>query len=228
MRTTILSALRLDVRSLAGTNDHEVRPMIDGEDLIATRFPGLVGVDPDDLLIAPSPLRPGAPHAVTVARCECGEAGCSRGDLSVRTDGDQVSWLIGARTYRFERGRYLAEIARAEQDTRWETPDRTAARLIRDGVDRRTLAMQGLGYQWSSGRLSRDHLAISLRVDPGPYQALVWVPWTGGASASAMAAEALLVLALPPATWNAHYHPLAHGLGQPAIAGPNWRRAQAA
>ena len=48
---------RIEVRPSPETNDHEVQLLADGKSLIDRFSSGLIGLDPDDLLTDPCPLR---------------------------------------------------------------------------------------------------------------------------------------------------------------------------
>jgi len=220
-----IEVLTIQVRPSPQTNDHEVRLLGDGDDLIARFWEGMIGLDPDDLLLDPCLLEPSdGIHRATIARCECGILGCDSVDVEVRSGGGKVSWIDGERTLRFARDQYEAEVARARADTDWETPGRTAARLVRTTVDLVELARHGLSFQWASGRAGPRGFTASLRLDPGPHQILVTLPWTAE-RAEDMAASMVLLLRRDPRTWECvAYLPQATNIAPPAIGGPGWRR----
>ena len=139
-----------------------VRILVDGEDPFAKVAPGWGGFDPDDILGSDSPLLPvgGGGRRVAVYRCSCGEAGCgSIAPLVVTSaDGRYVHWIdfrdfVGRFAgplaaypdtdddegkswnlpdLRFALDPYQAEIRRSTADLSWETPRRTAARLLHE------------------------------------------------------------------------------------------------
>ena len=138
--------------------------------------------------------------------------------------GASVTWTTQARPVgvRFDADQYDAEVERAMSDFSWETPDRTAARLIRLGVDREALRRHGLRLCWASGRLAEHTMTIALEHTPGPYQLLLAVPWLGDDTTS-IARQCIDVLASSPSRWaRVRWIPQATGLGTPAIAGPGW------
>jgi len=206
------------------TNDHEVRLLGDGEDLIARFWEGMIGLDPDQLLLQPCALIPStAGHKATIARCDCGEVGCGNVQVFVRSEDERVAWVDGDRTLRFSSSQYLSEIARAQSDTGWETPDRTAGRLVRQRVDRAVLARAGMTFDWASGRISKGQLTISLRLEPGPYQVLVSIPWKEELPPE-IADVAVAALRRDPRTWEAvGYFPQGGDLGDPPLSGPGWK-----
>ena len=59
---------RTEIRPSPQTNDHEVRFFADGEDIIDRYWNGMIGLDPDDILVTPCPLLGGREsHRITVA-----------------------------------------------------------------------------------------------------------------------------------------------------------------
>jgi hypothetical protein len=174
--------LRIEVRASPETNDHEVRLLADGKSLV-DRFPsGLIGLDPDDLLTDPSPLRAeSSSRAVIIGRCSCGIVGCGSVEVEIRRDYDHVIWkgdgLLTASLVLADQND--AEVERALRDHSWETPERTAARLISQAFDRDLLARRGFVFSWASGRCRHGMMTAALVLTPGPFQVLINVPWNG-------------------------------------------------
>ena len=161
--------------------------------------------------------------SVTIARCECGILGCGSVDVEVGSAGEKAIWIEGGRTLRFARDQYDAEVARARTDTTWETPERTAARLVRESVDRAELAKHGLSFEWASGRVGPQSFMVSLRLEAGPHQVLVTLPWADEGPEE-MAASMVLLLRRDPRTWDpVVYWPQAANIPPPTIGGPAWR-----
>lgn len=220
----------MNVRPSPETNDHEVRFIADGEDIIDRFWPGSMGLDPDDIFSAPYKLRCTAePHRSRVARCDCGVVGCGDVEVIMRRVGDRIEWVPTCESDRkpkviqFLAESYDAEIERALHDISWETPDRTAARLLAAKLDHENLARHGLTYQWASGRLRAETFGVSLGFEPGPYQILIYLPWNG-VNSEEIANFIATMLTAPPASWDDVVW-----LGQggnhapPSIAGPSWK-----
>src|SRR5258706_16411511 len=88
-----LAVFRITVRSSPETNDHEVCLLGDDVSLVELFAPDLMGLDPDDLLIEPCPLRGAiAPHPAVIGRCGCGIIGCGSVAVKIRSEGTRVSW----------------------------------------------------------------------------------------------------------------------------------------
>jgi hypothetical protein len=109
-------------------------------------------------------------------------------------------------------------------DTTWETPDRTAARLLAGKVDRQVLGRHGLSYSWASGRVRKGRFTVSLDLQPGPYQVVVHLPCYAE-SPEEIARKCTELLAEEPASWaQVEWFPQRPELGPPSLAGASWRR----
>src|SRR5262245_57031021 len=87
---------RIDIRPSPETNDHEVRFFGDGDDIIARFWNDMMGLDPDDILVAPCPLDASSkPHKVTVARCSCGVIGCGSIEVNIERLAEEIKWVWG-------------------------------------------------------------------------------------------------------------------------------------
>lgn len=220
-----LDVLRISVRPSPATGDHEVCLRTGSDDLISCSGDGLIGMDPDDLLIAPSPLLPSASAVeTTIGRCDCGIVDCGSVAVTILRAANIVSWTTQRRWVgvSFDAEQYEAEVGRAVRDHSWETPDRTAARLIRTGIVGASLSQHGLRFCWASGRVAASTMTIALEYTPGPTQVLLHVDWPDGDPRS-IADRCLQLLSEAPPTWpNVRWIPQGHDLGKPRIAGSGW------
>ncbi len=220
---------RIEVRPSPSTNDHEVRFFADGDDLITHFWDDMIGLDPDDILVESCPLRTSSEsHRATVARCSCGVIGCGSLEVEVARAGDSVEWTWAGtnepQSLKFLANSYKAEVERVLRDTTWETPDRTAARLLAGRVNREILSLRGLTYSWASGRVRKMTFTVSLILDPGPYQVLVHLPWNAEPPEE-IADTCAKLLADKPASWaQAEWFPQRPDLGPPSLAGSSWLR----
>ena len=220
---------RIDVRLSRETNDHEVRFFCDEENIIARYWNDMMGLDPVDILAAPCPLDARIePHKATVARCSCGVIGCGSIEVTIKRSADQVEWSWGeaksAQALRIVATSYDEELKRALTDTCWETPDRTAARLLANQVDRQALASHGLTFTWASSRVRKGSFSVSLSLEPGPYQILIHVPRCGE-SPEVIAKKCADFLREGPSNWSGvEWFPQQSNLGPPSLTGPSWRR----
>ncbi|MGW6912891.1 hypothetical protein ACWGB8_03555 [Kitasatospora sp. NPDC054939] len=132
----------------------EVRPIVNGRDLLAEVFPGGVGgsrylgVSPRYLLGRHGPLHATATtREVRVAWSGCGvEECCGALYMTVRRDGGHVVWAdwrdpanqdLDLPELRFAAGPYEAEVVRAGEGRGWESPAGAVARLLEEGLRER-------------------------------------------------------------------------------------------
>jgi len=226
---TQLNTIAFHVVASPETNDHEVEIFVDGKPFIAKHWPDMMGMDPDALL-SYSKLAPrDGSHEATVVRCRCGEAGCGSAWVRISGEGDQVIWDSWegdkgdppARTLVFARDQYMEALREAVEDHSWETPDRTAARILRPLVDHDAVARNDLEYQWASGRIHDDTLTISLKGPPGCHQILVHLAWNNQ-SPEEIAHEAAILLKSDPNQWtDLNWH---GKKPTPPFDGPAWQR----
>jgi hypothetical protein len=162
-----------------------------------------------------------------VVRCGCGIAGCGNATVRISSDADHVTWdswdgdtgKPAAGTLTFALDQYLRAVKDAVEDHSWETPDRTAARILASLVDHDALALNNLKYQWASGRIRDDVFAISLEGPPSCHQILVHVPWNKQ-SPEEIAGEAADLLKTDPNQWP---DVVWYGKSsRPPFAGPAW------
>jgi hypothetical protein len=157
--------LRIEVRPSPETNDHEVQLLADGKSLVDRFSSGLIGLDPDNLLTDPCSLRAeNSSRPVIIGRCSCGIVGCGSVEVEIRRDHDHVMWVSmdSSQQVCFLAAQYDAEVDRALQDHSWETPERKAARLISQAVDRGALALRGFVFSWASGRCRDGMMTAAL------------------------------------------------------------------
>ncbi|WP_326560227.1 hypothetical protein [Micromonospora sp. NBC_01796] len=133
----------------------EVRPLVDGEDILARVFREGPGADPAALLRPYGPLTATVEaREVRLAEASCTEGCCGAIYVTVRLDGDQVVWAdwrnpdeenVDLPEFRFDAAQYAEELDRATIDRDWEWPARTVARLVEELLRRQAerLTRQG-------------------------------------------------------------------------------------
>lgn len=170
------------------------------------------------------------PHVVPVARCGCGVYGCGMTDATIARVGNRVRWDWDAevpmpRPAVFEAGAYDREVRRVAEDRAWETPERTAGRLLLSTVGPEELP-SGLRFDWA-GNDWRDpsRFRVCLQI-PDEHQIFISFDW-GDRDPQALASEVRRVLTTQaPARWRAEWHSIRPNGGPPAIAGPGWTKAR--
>ncbi|MFF2652776.1 hypothetical protein [Streptomyces sp. NPDC058045] len=149
--TPDLQSLRLRVAvpdPASHDGEVEVRPHIDGLDVVAEVFDPEPGLDPRHLLLPGGPLEAGpVPREVCLAEARCTEGCCGALYVTIRLDGDQVIWggwrnpdeeTVDLPEFRFDARQYRTEVERATSDHSWEWPARTIARLLEEELRQRT------------------------------------------------------------------------------------------
>jgi hypothetical protein len=153
-RRPAADSLRLEVTPASGDADggFQVQVYVNGVEM--TSAGAGLGMDPYDILVPTNRLVAASqPHTAPVARCECGEYGCGSTDVTITRDGDRAhrDWSIEAPMSRgasFTAADYDVEVERVAADHSWETPERTAGRLVLTNMDRERLFTYGLSPSW--------------------------------------------------------------------------------
>ncbi|MGW6738833.1 hypothetical protein [Streptomyces sp. NPDC055013] len=158
----------------------EVRPIIDGEDILATAFEEGAAEDPRRLLLPSSPLMPSRePKEVRLAEADCTEECCGAVYVTITREDATVVWHgwrnpdddeLDLPSYRFDARQYEAEVQRAVADHSWEWPARTIARLLEEGLSRQTqwLDRWECELAWVSALpWERDRIAVVFFFQPG-------------------------------------------------------------
>ncbi|MEH1163924.1 hypothetical protein V6V47_00900 [Micromonospora sp. CPCC 205539] len=225
---------RLDVDSLrlavtpAPAGGFQVQVYVN--DVEMTEAGAGLGMDPYQLLVPTNRLlATSEPRTIPIARCECGTYGCGSTDVTIRRDGDRVHWdwsieVPADQGATFPAAGYDAEVARAAADHSWETPERTAGRLILTEADRHRLLAHGLALSWV-GNHYRDRRLFLVALRDATYQVFVHIPWQDR-TPQEVARSACDLLASSPGQWSATWQSMYPAVtAPPAIAGPSWRRA---
>lgn len=149
----------------------QVRPVVDGQDILAVVFDGFDAEDPNVLLSMPKPTLTATsqPRQVRLAEAGCTEGCCGAIYVTIQLDGDEVVWnqwrnpieeSVELDEMRFDAGQYRAEIERAAADFSWEWPARTVARLLEAELRRHgewlaplNTELQGV-VSWQPGQVS--------------------------------------------------------------------------
>jgi hypothetical protein len=154
------------------SNDHQVRPVIDGIDLLRGLADDSLGIDPPQFFRQPALGRGGN---LLIGRCSCGDVGCGAVRVDVAVTDRRVTWQFGTeRTYHFELQQYLDCFERASLNTTWESVGRTAERLV-SSIDFARLSDQGYRFEWASTRITRACVTLCFSKDG--MQRLFGVEW---------------------------------------------------
>ncbi|WP_175220878.1 hypothetical protein [Achromobacter deleyi] len=154
------------------SNDHEVRPLATGIDILRSLSPNDRGLDPPEFF-GQSALWAGG--KLLIGRCSCGVIGCGDQIADVEVCSNQIAWLLAqGRRVVFNKEQYEAALAQGAVSTSWESLERTAERLV-SGLDFSKRAERGYVFQWASARINKGQITLSFGV--GGRQAIIDVGW---------------------------------------------------
>lgn len=155
------------------SNDHEVRPLISGADLLDSIGAGDLGLDPPEFFKQSGLLKGGE---ILIGRCSCGVIGCGDQQAMVEITGDEFIWLLaGGRRIEFDRTQYETALAQNASDTAWESLERTAERLV-GSLDFSGRAERGYVFQWASARIKKGQITLSFIHGRG-HQVTIDIGW---------------------------------------------------
>ncbi len=163
--------LRLMVRPNPDSNDSGTRILIDGADWLGEN---VLGLDPPDLNVQ---LARAPGQRLRVGRCDCGVVGCCDVRVTLKREGDRVSWSpeAGGEVV-FDAREYDAELARMASDQSWEDVGRRAERLV-EAEMRGAVLEEGALFMWASTRIERATVHLSFEQDGA--QVLLGFGWDG-------------------------------------------------
>lgn len=169
-----MNSLSFIFRPSVESNDHEVRVLIDGVDVLERIDKSVLGLDPTDFFCQSALAGAGE---LLIGRCSCGCLGCGDEGVTVVYDSETISWLsrhpwISGAV--FAKPAYLDALARARAETSWETTERTAERLVGQ-LDFSEFQKRGMVFRWASGRIDREKIVLSF--EKAGAQELVYLDW---------------------------------------------------
>jgi hypothetical protein len=152
----ILNQLDYQILLSPDSNDHEVRLIVDGVDILGDTQ---LGLDPLDFI---RQVHSDASGNVVVGRCVCGCIGCDDVIAKVRFDELYVQWDLLGNAYRFESNAYRTTLKEIAVDHSWEDIGRRVERLVTAYVkaDQRWRDGQS-NFDWVSTRCSSHQLTYS-------------------------------------------------------------------
>ena len=224
-----MDALRLAIAAVSEDAGGGFQVQIYVNDVEVTEQGAGLGMDPYSVLVPVNRfVARDEPQVIPVARCGCGVYGCGMTDATITRDGGRVRWdweaeVPMSRPALFEAEAYAREVTRAADDHSWETPERTAGRLILSSIAPHELP-SGLRFDWvADDWRDPSRFVVCLQV-PGEHQIFMDFDWAGH-SPESLASEVRRVLTTqPPARWHAAWHSMTRTEAPPAIAGAAWTR----
>ncbi|MCO6512403.1 MAG: hypothetical protein J5I65_16590 [Aridibacter famidurans] len=169
-----MNSLTFTFSESVDTNDHQVRPVIDGDDLLQTLESEFIGLDPPEFF-SQDELKTGG--NIILGRCTCGELGCDSFSATVRLGSEAVTWILRTdKRLKFRFAEYFQAVQDAESNFSWETVERTAERFVSE-IDFSRLREHGFNFQWASARIAENTISIATMAGDG--QHLFNVSWDG-------------------------------------------------
>ncbi len=190
-----------------------------------------LGMDPYDVLVPRNRFLPGAtPTTIPVARCGCGVYGCGSTDARIARDRDTIRWEWQIETPMdravvFDTTQYLEEVERVASDHSWETPERTAGRLVLTDISQRELPA-GLTFDWVANDWRNNEVFQVCLRNGQQHQIFLSFDWRDQSPAE-MAAEVRRVLVdTAPQHWHATWSSIQRSDAAPPMASEAWERVR--
>ena len=173
-----MNLLTFNIKPSTESNDHEIRIIIDGNDLLGEDY---LGLDPPDFFRQKTLFENGE---LAIGRCICGCVGCDDVWVKVCFSDNDVVWTTERdEKFSFDKEDYLKCIKDTSTDFSWETLGRKVERLVsKIFVDK---IIEGkYSFNWASTRISPN--IVSLSFSSNGEQKLYHFLWNGETMDSAI------------------------------------------
>jgi hypothetical protein len=165
-----MNELSFKILASPETNDHEVRILIDNEDLLGSDY---LGLDPPSFFDQDNFFKNGE---LMIGRCSCGVEGCSDYSVNV-TIAENISWTDNnGLNLLFDKEEYINSIKRARDNNSWEDIKRRVERLTTE-VLKNSQTKNNYQFKWASARMSDKNITLSYCKDGD--QILFNIFWDG-------------------------------------------------
>lgn len=172
-----MNSLSFRILASPDTNDHELRILIDGEDILGKDF---LGLDPPSFFSQENIEKNGQ---LFIGRCSCGVEGCCDYPVNVVVNSDSVLWKVdNGLNLKFDKAEYLSVVSNVKVDYSWEDIKRRVERLTTD-ILRNTKTKDNYYFEWTSARIEDNKIVLSYRSEFD--QKLFYVFWDGQTDANA-------------------------------------------
>lgn len=163
-----MNILSFNIVASPETNDHQVRILVDGKDLLGDDY---LGLDPPRLFEQENLFRQGK---LLIGRCTCGCEGCGDNWVTVDIDHDSVCW--SDLSLKFEKTAYFENVKLVMNDHSWEDKNRCAERLVSEIFQGRK-TKSDYSFTWASARVKEN--VITLSFNKADEQKLFEFNWDG-------------------------------------------------
>lgn len=166
-----MNKLSFNILPSPETNDHEVRILIDNDDLLGRDY---LGLDPPFFFDQDNFGKNGE---LMIGRCTCGVEGCSDYPVIVRVAENNVSWTDNnGLNLLFDKEDYSDSIKKAQNDHSWEDIKRRVERLTID-VLKHSKTKDNYYFNWASARINDKKITLSYNKNGD--QKLFNIVWDG-------------------------------------------------
>jgi len=159
------------------TNDHEIRILIDNEDLLGSDY---LGIDPAVFFAVEEPDTAGE---LIIGRCTCGCEGCCDFPIIVTINESTIGWTnSNGLNLLFDKIDYVREFHVAKKDHSWEDIKRRVERLVTN-ILKNSLVNDNYSFTWASARIKDKNITLSY--SKNGTQKLFELDWDGRTEADA-------------------------------------------
>lgn len=150
-----MNRLSFNILPSVETNDHELRILIDNEDILGKDY---LGLDPPAFFGQDNFNQNGE---LMIGRCTCGVEGCSDYPVRVIVNDKTISWTDNSGlNLVFEKEMYDHTITAAKNDHSWEDIKRTAERLV-ENILKHSQTSDHYKFNWASARIKEKQITLS-------------------------------------------------------------------
>lgn len=221
-----MDTLRLELVS-ADENGFAAKMYVNGVDVTVTG--SHIGMDPAQFWLTENLLLPTKPaRRVAIACCSCGVLSCSGLYATIAEADGVVHWDVpGLPRMSFSSAAYRVEVLRLQHDVAWESPGRTATRILFSMAPPSSWKANRmpLHLHWpGTGTAHNDPASFAIVLRYKGNEIYLRLPWENSSPVE-MAERAYALLASSPRLWVAHWARFFHTgakIEPPAIAGPHW------
>ena len=173
-----MNTLSFEILSTEESHDHEVRILIDNDDILGKDY---LGIDPPEFFDQHNLVTKGQ---ILIGRCSCGVVGCDDYPVEVEIIDNKVIWTNkNGLNLEFDKSTYEETILNAKNDHNWESKERRIERLTSE-VLKNTLTSDNYMFDWTSARIKENVITVSYSKDG--QQKLFEFNWDGQTEQSAL------------------------------------------
>jgi hypothetical protein len=180
-----MNTLSFKILTTDESHDHEVRILIDDNDVLGKEH---LGIDPPDFFGQHNLITTGE---ILIGRCSCGVVGCDDYLVFVNSIDDKITWTNkNGLNLEFDKSAYEKTISNAKTDHEWESKETRVERLTSE-ILKNTKTSSEYKFDWTSARIKENVITVSYSKDG--QQTLFEFNWDGQTDESAMKGANLIL-----------------------------------